>query len=501
MLLKPSPSFVPLPTGITRTELMSKIEIYHPGYSQPTCLASFNASDPGGLYYLLVYWACCIIADNIWEDDEGFGENGEITGPYLSKSSSPGNPLSRTELLPIGRYYFHVPGYTNDPPFPISCNFDNWEFPDKLPLPWEQLRTSIDSFADQSDSHSAYDSDLQPCCITAGLTSLEKCHVMPPSTKRWLKNNDMRRFLDAQKVRATHDAPGNKIFIRKDIHFLWDQNHLTMLPKLDSSPDTPEYRLTTHVLHPPGKSADSDMEILALYQNIPCLPLRKVPIEFLFARFAWSIFTNFVIMLFNDDDDEGVYSISLRTPNGRVAKQLSVHEIPPLFSKATGTRGASTSAWAGQKRGFDEVTHDDAANLLYSFQTGQMEPVLDEHEPGDRWSDYFSDDERPYKRSRSCSSDTDDGTDDADDESEGEGEGEGENGDSSDDTAGRFSSLPLNGNVKNNVYVHHDDTHDDRSSSGTSSPGELWPDHAPRHFSPVSGNARARNAQIDSKLY
>ncbi|KAI1467462.1 uncharacterized protein F4812DRAFT_398350 [Daldinia caldariorum] len=147
-----------------------------------------------------------------------------------------------------------------------------------------------------------------------------------------------------------------------------------------------KFRLTSHVPKSLGKSTDSDIEMITLYHNVPCLPLPHIPIEFMFARFAWSIFDNGIIALFsNDIHHKHQYSVLVPEKSGNpasplVEKIITLKEFIPPQSKATGS---------GKKR---DASHLDAdlpdypmeSDLVFSVRTGNFVPYDDPREPGDR---------------------------------------------------------------------------------------------------------------------
>lgn len=87
------------------------------------------------------------------------------------------------------------------------------------------------------------------------------------------------------------DSFVNTLYFRHDIHHLLDESILTLLPKPDlKQGDT--YSLVTHMLRRPSMSDKATWETLARFHNVKCLPVEWIPIQFLFAHFAWSIFNN-----------------------------------------------------------------------------------------------------------------------------------------------------------------------------------------------------------------
>ncbi|KAI8963019.1 hypothetical protein F5Y11DRAFT_346873 [Daldinia sp. FL1419] len=193
------------------------------------------------------------------------------------------------------------------------------------------------------------------------------------------------------------DHPSNTIYLRDDVRTLYDGNYIIMVPKPDSA-NRGTYRLGTHVWSPPNKSEDSDMQVFSCYQNRPCYPIAHVPVEFLFARFAWAIFTYYTVNLLDSDNANNQYSVLYAVVNkdGSRSYQHKMalgSEIEKLSSKATGTKG--------QKRDISHSTGADSGpnkrrKLRYSYRTGKLEWETDDDgfEPGDHggFSDNYEDD-------------------------------------------------------------------------------------------------------------
>ncbi|OTB20715.1 hypothetical protein K445DRAFT_7487 [Daldinia sp. EC12] len=113
-----------------------------------------------------VYYACCIVAGNIWDVSGGSSK-----GPFLSTSLNPSSKRVRpsNHVITAGVYYFHVsnsyPVDSDDSKlYLIVLTFDHWGFPDKpLPKPWK----------DPADNNppcrtdSADDAERARCVITA----------------------------------------------------------------------------------------------------------------------------------------------------------------------------------------------------------------------------------------------------------------------------------------------------------------------------------------------
>ncbi|KAI1806001.1 hypothetical protein F4811DRAFT_198002 [Daldinia bambusicola] len=421
MKYKDSPRYTQLPDSSHRKQLQSWVEIYHPGYTPPAPLIVLRAFDDGQLLYSMVYIVCCIILGNVWADDEGLDPLTQV-GPFLSSSPEPEEArfIPQDSMVPAGVYYLHYPGYKKSKLYPIVPHFNHWKFPESLPKSWENLRPivpvtsdSISAPSSETDAGgefaddaiprvpSAYDSRQRPCPLTGQVSVLEDSYILPQTTKTFIKHNNMRKYLASDKSAPTYLSPDNYISFRKDVQTLWDSNAFVFVPKPDKKDRS---CLVCHVLNPPGKSVDSDMEIHSLYHNIPIQVHH--PIEFLFARFSWSLFTSRTIVLFTDDDGESEYSVLLRD----VEKDKMVEEILPLRSLPrllTKAMGAPTQGVAGEKR---DASHLDAdppeepidGDLVFSVRAGKFEPYDDPREPGDRgcsnWSrlSFHSDSQSEY---------------------------------------------------------------------------------------------------------
>ncbi|KAI1483555.1 hypothetical protein F4774DRAFT_365741 [Daldinia eschscholtzii] len=234
--------------------------------------------------------------------------------------------------------------------------------------------------------------------------------MVPKSAQEWLVINNMRNYIKIGKTQAVHISTDNHFFLSNEIHFLFDENVFTLVPKPD--PDSNgNYRLTSHVLKPLKKSANSDAEIITLYHNVPCRPLEHIPVEFMFARFAWSIFNHSIVVLFNDDIYRtNRFSILVSEKPGDsstplIEKMLTLKNFKRPHSKATGVgekRDASNLEADGPE-GPEEYIDDD--DLVYSVRTGEFVPYDNPREPGDCGANRYRYDNAyvSIKRSRSDS--------------------------------------------------------------------------------------------------
>jgi hypothetical protein len=95
----------------------------------------------------------------------------------------------------------------------------------------------------------------------------------------------------------------NAILLRAGIHKIFDEKRLLLIPKNSS--------FVVHVL-----ARGSTSELVNLYHNVQLQPLTGVAIEYLFARFAWTIFTLSTIFL-----KQGyTRTLLIRGENGKLRK-------------------------------------------------------------------------------------------------------------------------------------------------------------------------------------
>jgi hypothetical protein len=85
------------------------------------------------------------------------------------------------------------------------------------------------------------------------------------------------------------------VSLHKDIHFLLDKRRLALVAK--RTPDDGAPQLVLHLLIPKGSS-----QLVHLYHNRLPHAITGVAVEYLFARFAWSIFADENIPFFGHPD-------------------------------------------------------------------------------------------------------------------------------------------------------------------------------------------------------
>ncbi|KAI8960864.1 hypothetical protein F5Y11DRAFT_328362 [Daldinia sp. FL1419] len=405
------------PTGQGRRDLLKLIDIYHPGYPDLNPLLSLHASDKGGIHYTLVYYACCIVAGNIWHEDEGRLEKADT--PFLSESRNP-TPIKIPEddILKGRRYYFHNPKYPTGR-YPIVSSFDRWIFPDKLPAPWESLRPSLipaNETTQESEPPPAVACHTESCRVTGHLNALDMAHIVPEACGLWFRANFMREYASSSTVHnnALNDTP-NRVPLRTDIHRLWDKSNLAIVPKPNPKPENAPkneltaprtYTLATHVLRPPGKSDDGNLELIQFYHNLKTYSFIGNPIEYLFARFAWSLFVDTIMLLFQGKDAKRTkFFVSVSEESNESKDRQAVYretKNPPLPRSGAGEKPHSTKRSRSEMEGGDVDNADDIDDTESTNSYGStvydefFEDIHSEYNGSEAYS--------PRKRSRSSSS-------------------------------------------------------------------------------------------------
>jgi HNH endonuclease len=161
----------------------------------------------------------------------------------------------------------------------VVTNFQDWRF-EGLPDIWTRcasIQDAISNTAPQSNLTAAIRQRDVICRITAFESGTEVAHLIPEHERQWFLSNSMTVWnndLTLDPDNLLRDL-SNAVLLRSDMHTAFDQRKFVFFPK-----DSEGYVL--YMLEPTS-------DIGQLYHNtrvnIPqCSP------EFLFARFAWSLF-------------------------------------------------------------------------------------------------------------------------------------------------------------------------------------------------------------------
>ncbi|KAK5111416.1 hypothetical protein LTR85_012146 [Meristemomyces frigidus] len=258
--------------------LRGTVSVYHPDYNDHgAVLFSLPATDGDaqtpGVHRNTLHTACAIIANNRFDG-------------YISASRDPHaahDDLDRTDTLPAGTYYFHLPRPLNAPaltPYPVVPSFRAWRYPHDIRIPgWEELNIQEDGVLGSAEAVLARD---QACRITDSKEAIQAAHIVPKAEREWFALNSMPSYcrLDPTGGASIIDRSSNGILLRSDVHRLWDTYRLFFVPK--SGDEGTEAGLVAHVT---ALSA----ELLELYHNVPLQELRGVSKEYFLARFAYGV--------------------------------------------------------------------------------------------------------------------------------------------------------------------------------------------------------------------
>ncbi|EAQ84892.1 hypothetical protein CHGG_08906 [Chaetomium globosum CBS 148.51] len=138
------------------------------------------------------------------------------------------------------------------------------------------------------------------CRISGYGDAVEAAHLVPLANRHWFSSNNMARYCRFPTDPHPISDERNLITLRRDLHHLLDTRRFTLAAKpvsaspQPSSPTTPPpgahaptAQLSLHVMlsSPSGQLAD-------LYHNRVLQLVRGIAVEFLFARFAWTLFAD-----------------------------------------------------------------------------------------------------------------------------------------------------------------------------------------------------------------
>ncbi|KAI1765261.1 hypothetical protein GGR53DRAFT_465610 [Hypoxylon sp. FL1150] len=349
----------------TSAPLLNHIKIYHPSYPA-TAMVVLPTSD-NGVHYTVAYYTCCIIADNVWKEDEARTSGSE--GPFLATSANPADRITipGDDILRDRVYYFHVPDYPDpDEPYPIVPNFEHWPFPhDNVPKPW--LDVSVSEEENSRRNHSCVrDTDVlnDPCHLTGTSSSLNACHVVPKAHRYWFGANRMEEYLGFYTAKIAINACSNLISFRADVHKSMDDKMMVMVPKpVGQAPD--RYKLLIHVLQPPPYSVRGYLELCDVYHNHEVVRLVGIHHAFLFSRFAYSIFNDFTFPLCKNL--KGLILMAVQGAEGKVHKWERGSKIPKF---EVGQPDASKA----RKRNQSEMSRGNHTGQRAAGQPNESQP-------------------------------------------------------------------------------------------------------------------------------
>ncbi|KAI7778077.1 hypothetical protein LA080_002653 [Diaporthe eres] len=333
-------------------------------------------------------------AGEYWAHIPGRGPSSTEAGQQEPRESASAAPTPAVDPTEAAQRADCTTSAQRQTPYPIVPNFENWRFPHgRLPAPWTKghdppsLEPPQDTETSISKSIARRLQALQPtgksCAISAHRCGIERAHLVHARYKDWFLNNDMAQYGNTTATLPT-DQPHNKIALRADLHAIFDSAHLTIIPKpvyirplpstsTSTSTTTPvsqsaRYALAVHILDTP----DAELELIPLYHN-QALCFQNMGNEFsrqyqdsreyLFARFAWSIFPLLRTFL----EKKRLVTIRVKGQQGNMSSDPAACEykwesnssLAPQSRSTSRKRSASQISQAWDSIEYDDVNDDE----------------------------------------------------------------------------------------------------------------------------------------------
>jgi len=199
------------------------------------------------------------------------------------------------------------------------------------------------------------------CRLTAAIEGTEHAHLVPRTEGDWFRQNTMFQYGVAPRPEIEPiDVPRNALLLRSDIHTVFDQRlfAITLKPLLAATNGLVTYGLAVH-LFSPGLSE----QFVKLYHRVAIQPLHGVAPEYLFARFAWTVFAysaqflqqgvTRVLYIVRDGETTSEHEV-----NGDQCTQLYLSRKSRSFSPSKRRRDHRGSVQKGEY-GAEEQEHEE----------------------------------------------------------------------------------------------------------------------------------------------
>ncbi|KAL6354002.1 hypothetical protein LRP88_12633 [Fusarium phalaenopsidis] len=331
------------PPPDTDTGEPNYVDIRHPAYpdSEPALLrfAAIDGDDGDGVDFEVALVACGIITGNTWHS--GYIAEMDAGGEYVKIDRS------TTDVLRGRTYYYFVdeqpPGYK----YPVIPSFDHWRFPHgNLPFDWSNINIPQASRSKLKRKIAAQDRD-ETCRISRHASALEVAHFVPVADEKWFVSNKMDQYVKSSSETQPTEDPSNLITLRRDLHYLFDTRRFTFVPKHDTA--SQGWSLALHVFSP-----DDNPDLIPLYHNRSPAPLSGISIEHVFARFAWTIFSDKTLRFFKGVAE---YAVFLFDP--QAGKMIETKLRSPEVRMSLKIFGSSSRTPSPKKRPRDRSMEDD----------------------------------------------------------------------------------------------------------------------------------------------
>ncbi|KAI6350689.1 hypothetical protein MCOR25_010472 [Pyricularia grisea] len=275
------PILAPLKPPQTTIKSPFRIHFRHPAYpdNAPPLLALFTIN--GVLDYDLALVCCYILAAVNW--DKGY--------LAVKQQSSLFKKVQRpSDGLLCGReYFFCLEDVAVSEKYPIVHSFHNWRFPhNNLPPQWARLDVPEYRPPQLLKGPSVIMVRDGSCRISGFTNAVELAHLIPVKEKEWFTSNGMSRYCrHTTSIHQIMSDDRNILLLRSDLHHLFKTRRIALVPKLVDMDTSLPPQLLGHILEPRAST-----QLIPLYHNRFLQHVQGLSKEFLFARFAWSLFTN-----------------------------------------------------------------------------------------------------------------------------------------------------------------------------------------------------------------
>ncbi|TIA29107.1 hypothetical protein D6C78_10404 [Aureobasidium pullulans] len=240
----------------------------HPGYRVAhNIIMVLPALDDaqGDIHHETARIACAIVAGNRWEG-------------YFSEERTGSRTMTPEAGILLGKEYY----------FRISGDAEVWN----LPSIWSQFTIpnmppgrALPRQGGLTDALLARDIT---CRLTDAFEGTEHAHLVPRSKVAWFQQNNMFRYSVSPRPEVELiEAPRNALLLRSGIYTVFDQRRLAIVPKPLPSDDTGRANHTSaaHVFSP-----SSSTQFAKLYHHVAIQPSHGISLEYMFARFASTVF-------------------------------------------------------------------------------------------------------------------------------------------------------------------------------------------------------------------
>lgn len=164
------------------------------------------------------------------------------------------------------------PGVYDVSPYPIICDFEDWQFPHGgLPGAWAHLNQTLSETKSPSSG-----------CIMTGVLTKDMAHLIPQASASWFRRNRMGDYLTNPRGAFGPDNEANICRLRGDLLKDFDELAFAFVPKFTRR----GCRLVAHYL----SAADDLICPASIFHNQMTYQLDKIAPEFLLSRFAYAVF-------------------------------------------------------------------------------------------------------------------------------------------------------------------------------------------------------------------